>query len=99
MKLFYRSESDSILHLFESFKAVMTEIKEMPSPHVMISSKRVFLSSSTYHIEGELIPCDTLWEMFDRFYLEKDERDRIKQTISRYLNDLFVRNMKKIQKN
>ena len=100
-EIVYRSESDSILHLFESFKAVMTEIKEMPYPHVIISSKEYFYLLPLYHIEGELIPCDTLWEMFDRFYFGKDERDRIKQQshdIERFIRQEYEKNTKKLEK-
>ena len=100
-EIIYRSESDSIQNIYDSFTNVLTKIQEAPSPHVMIASKEYFYLLPLYHIEGELIPCVTLWDMFDRYYFGKDERDRIKQQfhdIERFIRQEYDKNVKKLEK-
>lgn len=100
-EIIYRSESDSLSDLFDSFIKVMTEIKEAPAPHLIYSEKESFYLIPLYHIEGKLIPCQSLTEMFDRYYFGKDERDRIKQQfydIERFIRQEYDKNVKKLEK-
>ena len=100
-EIIYRSESDTIKSLYESFTKVITEIDEAPKPHLMFAAKEYFYLLPLYHIEGELIGCETLWEMFDRYYFGKDERDRIKQQfhdIERFIRQEYEKNVKKLEK-
>ena len=100
-EIIYRSESDTIKSLYESFTKVITEIDEAPKPHLMFAAKEYFYLLPLYHIEGEMIGCETLWEMFDRYYFGKDERDRIKQQfhdIERFIRQEYEKNVKKLEK-
>lgn len=100
-EIIYRSNSDKLVDLFESFTTVMHLIATAPQPHVMIGSKESYYLLPLYHLEAELILCDSLFDMFDRFYFGKDERDRIKQQffdIERFIKQEYDKNNKKLNK-
>lgn len=100
-EIIYRSASDQINDLFESFQKVMVEIKEHPAPYLMSGTKEAFYLIPLYHLEGKLMPCQNLTEMFDRYYFGKDERDRIKQQffdIERFIRQEYDKNVKKLEK-
>ena len=100
-EIIYRSNSEKVTDLFNAFQNVMQEIKLKPSPHVMIGEKESFYLIPLYHLEAQLIPCETLFDMFDRFYFGKDERDRIKQQffdIERFIKQEYDKNIKKLNK-
>lgn len=100
-EMIYRSTSDQIHDLFESFQKVMFEIKEKPAPHLISGKKEAFYLIPLYHLEGKLMPCQNLTEMFDRYYFGKDERDRIKQQfcdIERFIRQEYDKNVKKLEK-
>ena len=67
----------------------------------MLGAKENFYLIPLYHTRSELILCETLWEMFDRFYFGKDERDRIRQQfydIERFIRQEYEKNAKKCDK-
>ena len=100
-EIIYRSNSEKLVDLFNSFQKIMHEIQTHPSPHVMIGEKESYYLLPLYHLEATLIPCESIWEMFDRFYFGKDERDRIKQQffdIERFIKQEFDKNTKKLNK-
>ncbi|MDE5977831.1 MAG: NFACT family protein, partial [Turicibacter sp.] len=100
-EIIYRSHSSSIKDLFKSFTTVLKEMKEHPNPHLTMASKEHFYLLPLLHLEGELIPCKNLWDMLDRYYFGKDERDRIKQQfhdIERFIRQEYDKNIKKHEK-
>lgn len=100
-EIVFRSASEQITDLYASFKAVLEELKESPNPHIMLGAKENFYLIPLHHLEAEEIPAESLWNMFDRFYFGKDERDRIKQhfaELDRFIQQEYDKNVKKRQK-
>lgn len=100
-EIIYRSQSDTLKDLFESFTDVLTEIKTAPKPHVMLGKREVFYLLPLHHLESEEISCTDLSEMFDRYYFGKEDRDRIKQhfaDIHRFIHQEYEKNLKKRDK-
>ena len=100
-EIIYRSKSDSIKDIYDSFKNTLFEIKEHPSPHVMLGKKEVFYLIPLHHLESNEVPCGNLPDMFDRYYFGKEERDRIKQhfsDIDRFIHQEYEKNIKKRSK-
>lgn len=100
-EIVYRSESDMLTDLYHSFTQTIQDIQNKPSYHLMIGAKENFYLIPLYHTHSELILCETIWEMFDRYYFGKDERDRIRQQfydIERFIRQEHEKNLKKCEK-
>ena len=100
-EIVYRSESDALGHLFESFQAVLAAIQSSPQPALMTGAKEVFYLIPIRHLESTVQIFSTLWEMFDRYYFGKEDRDRIKQhfsDIDRFISHEYDKNLKKKDK-
>lgn len=100
-EIVYRSETNALKDLYQAFTDTIEQIKHDPSYHLMLGAKENFYLIPLYHTHSELILCETLWEMFDRFYFGKDERDRIRQQfydIERFIRQEYEKNAKKCDK-
>jgi len=100
-EIIYRSQSDEIKDLYQSFTTLMHEIQTAPSPHIMIGKKESFYLLPLHHLDSEEVAYPNLSEMFDHFYFGKEERDRIKQHFAdthRFIHQEYEKNLKKQEK-
>jgi len=96
-----QSLSEQLPDLYRAFVEILDQIKNTPNPHLMIGAKENFYLIPLHHLEAQEIQADNIWNMFDRFYFGKDERDRIKQhfaELDRFIQQEYDKNIKKRQK-
>ncbi|SER62818.1 Rqc2 family fibronectin-binding protein [Salipaludibacillus aurantiacus] len=86
-----------------AFTDVLKPVKEKNYNPFMITggAKEAYSIIPMDHLEGERLYFNTIHDMLDRFYVDKAERDRVKQRaydLERFLRNEYQKNKKKISK-
>lgn len=102
-EIVHRAGLPNRITLPEAFLSVMEKIK---SDHIVPTFMRTkdrdfFYLFPLEHIQGERIQFSTLSQLLDRYYIEKAERDRVKQIggdLERFIRNEIEKNETKIEK-